>query len=237
MIRIFVCGDTHGLLNTRKLEKLIEREKLTYDDYVIICGDAGIVWSDESFEPYVEYYNNLGVNILFIDGNHENFSMLKTFPKEVWNGGITHKISDKIRYLSRGQVFNIFGRIILTLGGADSHDKDWRIEGESWWKDEGITYFDIVTAFENLKNVNNEVDYVLSHTPNQICANLLYEKFTQCGEDFPAYLLSKYNCNESGKILDEVANKVKFRKWFCGHWHIDEEVENYAVMYECVVEI
>ena len=40
---------------------------------------------------------------VFLDGNHENFDFLATFPVEQWNGGKIHRISNKnytqFRYL------------------------------------------------------------------------------------------------------------------------------------------
>ena len=47
---IFITGDTHGDIDYEKL--LILKEKnLSYEDYLIICGDAGICWSEEEL-PY-----------------------------------------------------------------------------------------------------------------------------------------------------------------------------------------
>lgn len=237
MNRIFVCGDTHGMLNVKKIERLIEKERLTYEDYIIICGDAGIVWSDETTAHFIEFYESLGINVLFIDGNHENFHDLKRYPIETWNGGCTHKISEHVRYLCRSQVFDFLGRKFLTLGGADSHDKEFREENVSWWKEEGITKTDILIAYENLAKVNFKVDYVLTHTPSHIFAKSLFELFTRCGEEFPSYLLTKLNHNESGKLLDGIELDVKFKKWFCGHWHIDEKMGKSQVLFENIVEI
>ena len=237
MNRVFVCGDTHGLLNVKKISKLVEKEKLTYDDYIIICGDAGIVWSDETTVEFIKFYESLGVNILFIDGNHENFNDLKKYPIETWCGGCTHRISEHIRYLCRSQVFDILGRKILTLGGADSHDKEFREENVSWWREEGITKTDIKIALANLIDVGCVVDYVLTHTPSHIFAKSLYELFTQCGEGFPAFLQTKFDNNKSGKLLDDLEINVKYKKWFCGHWHIDETMGNNQVLYEKIVEI
>ena len=114
--RVYVTGDTHGLLDTYKILKFQEKEnKLDYDDYLIICGDAGIVWDNETLKDSIDYYENLGTNILFVDGNHENFDILNSFPISIWNGGKVHKISDRIFHLMRGQVFNIFGKTFLII--------------------------------------------------------------------------------------------------------------------------
>ena len=45
---IYITGDTHGDIDYKKLLTLKEKN-LSYDDYLIICGDAGICWSPQSF--------------------------------------------------------------------------------------------------------------------------------------------------------------------------------------------
>lgn len=237
MSRIFVCADTHGFMDIKKISRLIEKEKLTYDDFIIICGDVGIGWNEELTKELIKFYEDLKTNILFIDGNHENFKALKSFPIVTFCGGRAHKISEHIYFLPRGQVFNICGRTFLTLGGADSHDTDFRTEGEDWWPEEAITKTDIDVAYRNLEKVDFKVDYILTHTPSHIFAMSLYELFTRCGESFPAYLQPKFNCNKSGKLLNDIAVDVKYKKWFCGHWHIDEKMGNNQVLYERIVEI
>lgn len=237
MNRIFICGDTHGMRDIKKLKILCNTENLDFGDYVIICGDAGIVWSDELTKTHIEFYESLGVNILFVDGNHENFDKLKHYPMETWCGGLTHKISTHIRFLMRGQLFNILGRSILTIGGANSHDREYRVNHVSWWWEEAISDYDIELALKNLAKVNNKVDYIITHTPCGDFANKLYQLFTQCGEHFPFYLSEKLNRNDSGLKLDAIAKTAKYKRWFCGHWHIDEQINNYVVLYENILEI
>ena len=97
MNRIVIVGDTHGIKDAGKIKRLQESDKkLDYGDYIIICGDVGIVWSKETLKESIEFYENFGTNILFVDGNHENFDMLKEYKKEKWNGGDVHKISEHI---------------------------------------------------------------------------------------------------------------------------------------------
>lgn len=237
MNRIFICADTHGLMDIKKIKNLVKSKQLDKEDYIIICGDVGFGWNEDITYALYEFYNKLETNILFIDGNHENFNELNKFPTELWKGGVTHRIGRRIRYLTRSQVFNICGKTFLTLGGADSHDFENSIEGESWFREEKITKDNINEALVNVKKFKNKVDYILTHTPNYIFTKKLYEKFTQCGESFPIFLQAKLNYNQSGRKLDEIAEKVEFKKWFCGHWHIDEKIDKYCMIYENIIEI
>lgn len=236
MNRIFICGDTHGTRNLNKLRNLSANSKLDFDDYVIILGDAGIVWPGLTNE-HIDIYEKLNTNILFIDGNHEGFTDLYNYPVEDFCGGKVHKISEHIFHLMRGEVFKICCKTFLALGGADSHDKYMRTEGESWWSEEAVSPLDIANAVDNLKKVDNKVDYVLTHTLNQDFSDKLVEVLTQCGEAVQPFIQEKLDCNESGKLLNELPSIVQFKHWFCGHLHIDETVDKYSVLMERVYEI
>lgn len=235
--RIFVCGDTHGTLDVGKLESLIATKNLCYDDYLIICGDCGVVWSKDTLKKHINYFERMKCNVLFIDGNHENFDLLNESPVEYWHGGKIHKISEHIYHLLRGQVFDICDKKFLTIGGADSSDKEYRKEHISWWSDERISYDDINEAKQNLEKVNYKVDYVITHTPSSITLNDLVNMLTQCGESIPFYIQSKIVTTPSTDILDFVNKNVEYKHWFCGHLHIDEIVGNTQILYYKVVEI
>lgn len=234
---IFVCGDTHGVLDSKKIERLKLRHPLTYDDYIIICGDAGIVWDKDTIKDTINYYNNFGTNILFVDGNHENFDLLNSYKVEMFNGGKVHKIAENIFHLMRGQVYTLLGKTILTMGGASSHDKNSRQPHISWWEDEEITYADLIEANENLQKYNNTVDYVISHTQPSKVLDELVENLTACGESVPYFLQPKLNKTQSNMLLDELDNNIQYKKWFSGHLHIDEYIKNHIILYENIFRL
>ena len=92
---IFITGDTHGDIDYKKL--LILKEKnLSYDDYLIICGDAGICWSPFDFVRFLRLYNDIGCTIIFVDGNHENFDMLNMCDLVEYKGALMHQIDEHI---------------------------------------------------------------------------------------------------------------------------------------------
>lgn len=237
MNRVFICGDTHGTLDVGEIEQLKIKKELDYGDYIIVCGDCGVVWDKETLFEHSKYFENIGCNILFIDGNHENFDMLNEYPVEVWNGGKIHKISEHIYHLLRGQVFEILGKRFLTLGGADSSDKEWRTEHTSWWSNERITYDDIIEAKQNLEKIDYKVDYVITHTPSTKTLNNFIKILTQCGEAIPFYLREKVSSTPSTDILDFIDENVKYKQWFCGHLHIDEKINKIQLLYNDIVEI
>ena len=237
MNRVFICGDTHGTLDIGKIEQLKMKEELDYGDYLIVCGDCGVVWDKESLPEYTQHFENIGCNVLFIDGNHENFDILNEYPVEYWNGGKIHKISEHIYHLLRGQIFEIYGEKFLTIGGADSSDREYREEHISWWSDERISNDDINEAKQNLEKVNYKVDYVITHTPPTKTLNEFVKILTQCGEDIPYYLKHKITPTKTSDMLDFVVKEVEYKFWFCGHLHIDEKINKTRILYADVVKI
>lgn len=231
MSRIFVTGDTHGVLDLDKLRKL-PVDKFTKEDYVIICGDAGIIWGSSTDEEIIELYNSLPFTTLFVDGNHENHDLLDSYPVEEWNGGKIHKISNSIIHLMRGQVFNICGRSFFTMGGAESTDKWHRTEGVSWWRREMPSTKEYNEAMENLEKVGFEVDYVLTH-----CApiSILWE----LGYGFRWYERDALTGFFNRLVYDF---DLKFKTWYFGHYHVDRGIkeggkDKYVCLYDCVEEI
>ena len=85
----------------------------------------------KTLEANLKPYTELPFSVLFVDGNHENFDLLNSYPVEIWKGGKVHRVKPNITHLMRGQVFEIEGKTIFTFGGATSIDRDFRTEGMS----------------------------------------------------------------------------------------------------------
>jgi len=222
---IILCGDTHGMLDMDKVIGYFEdNDGYTKDDYLIILGDAGILWNNTEDREVRELLNNLPVTTLWIDGNHENFDMLAEYPEDEWNGGIVHFISDSIIHLARGQVFTIDGLTFFVFGGGNSIDKAGRSIGLSWWPEEMPSDAEYEEGLINLEKNDWQVDYVLTHTCPEFIANQLVT-YLYPGEE----PLQRY--------FDRIAEDLDFEEWFFGHWHIDETIENFRCLYNEIVEL
>lgn len=74
---IYIFGDTHGMIDIEKVFLIDESYK--QNDFIIICGDFGVIWGDEidsNESILIKEFKKLPCEILFIDGNHENFNRL-----------------------------------------------------------------------------------------------------------------------------------------------------------------
>lgn len=246
---IYITGDTHADFSRFEEDKFPIQTEMTKNDYVIICGDFGGVWTFEEESSYEEEMLDLldskNFTTLFVDGNHENFTRLYSYPVEEWHGGKVHKIRNTVLHLMRGEIFDIDNKKIFAFGGASSHDIQdgilnldeeekiynfrkrgayFRIRDYSWWDIELPTDEEMNNGIKNLEKVNYKVDYVISHCcPTNIQTLLgggLYKK------DY----LTDY--------LQEISEKIEFKKWYFGHYHENKQVNQQNVLlYEDIVPL
>jgi len=215
---IYLTGDTHNYYDIGKLQAGgFNEDGLTRDDYLIILGDFGFVWSPESeFEywkedqDWLDWLEERPYTTLWIDGNHENFDLLEQYPVDTWHGGQVHFIRDHVIHLMRGQIFSLDGRSFFTMGGAYSIDKDVRTPHMSWWPQEVPTAQERAAAEAVLQAADWKVDYVLTHeAPSRTIREI--------DPDEP-YILQP---NEYSDWLQTIADKLTFKRWFHGHHHVD----------------
>lgn len=158
---IFITGDTHGDFSRFRPVAFREQGGLTKDDYLIICGDFGGVWDGSEIEQqWLDWLEDRSFTTLFVSGNHENYDLLHSYPTSVWHGGHVQPIRPSVLHLMRGQLYEICGKKIFTMGGASSHDiRDgllepddpnyermlrqlnaagalYRVNHRSWWREE-----------------------------------------------------------------------------------------------------
>ena len=225
---IFITGDTHATIDIDKIRNI---DYLTEKDYLIICGDFGGVWSYPNTEYYKmdmtlqDWYKNRPFTTLFVDGNHENFDVLNNFYNiEMWNGGKVHKINNHLYHLMRGQTFNIENNIIFTLGGAESHDKEFRAIGVDWWKDELPTSAEYDEAISNLNRMNWKVDYVISHCQ----PSWFFKKF---------FRDNSFQKNPITNFFDIIEEEIKYKHWYSGHLHFDKTYKDITCLYQEVIPL
>ena len=218
-IMIYITGDTHGLIDFKKLEEFNKTVACEQDNhYMIILGDVGIAGNEE----YIKKYSELNFTMLFLDGNHENFTALNKYPTETFNGGIVHRVAPNIIHLMRGQIYSMWNgeRTIrfATLGGGDSRDIKIRLKNEkvtgikTWWKEERITDEDILELERNAQLIGNKMDYFLSHSPSATLKIAIDRPPTESD-----YMVRKPMINAN----------IEAEQYICGHEHID--YENYIL--------
>lgn len=224
---IYLTGDTHGSIDFDKVIRLNRSEDINENDFLIVTGDFGWIWSRAELYKNIAYLDSFKFKILFIDGNHENFDILEKYPLEKWSGGLIHRISMNLYHLTRGEIYTIEDKKILTIGGAESIDKEYRYPNISWWEQESITEKDIENALINLEKNKYSVDYVITHT----CAEIFIpnNRLLDC---------SHICKNKSETLLNRIANICKYNKWIFGHWHIDANLnDKVRAIYQDIIRL
>lgn len=229
MSKVFITGDCHGdpnnLINIQ-IEHM--NYNFTKDDYVIVCGDFGFIWKgNNQYEEYwLDWINKLPWTTLFVDGNHENFTLLNSYPVVEWHGGRVHKIKDSVLHLMRGEVFEINNEKFFCFGGANSSDQIYRVPYKSWWPEEEPSKEEYNLATKNLEVINFQPDYIITHEMPYMYIKEFYGpragKGTKTSYMLNDFLIQCYN----------------YKKWFCGHHHADIAVRpDFQICYKKIYEV
>lgn len=219
---IYVTGDTHGDRNRFCIKGV---DKLSQEDSLIVCGDFGYIFrGDRKEKEYLDYLAELPFQILFVDGNHENFDLIYSYPVDIWCGGKVHVIRKnnlgipKVIHLMRGQVFVIQGKRIFTFGGGYSIDRYIRTEGYSWWSQEMPTDQEMQEAIDNLNRNHYSVDYIITHTAPEDTMSLFHPFHD---EEKPL-----------NNFLEWIRESTRYEHWYFGHLHRDEDLwRNQSVLW------
>lgn len=240
---LYLTGDTHG-----RWDRLRHYDKiLTEEDELLICGDFGLLWNGgRDFEMYKQLLSEFRYKILWIDGNHENFDMLNSYDVDTWRGGkVHHIVKDKIIHLCRGQVFDLCGIKTFTFGGGSSLDIEggvlsvddpeylakvrrnissglrYRVEHFTWWREEMPSDEEFKEGLDNLASVGNKVDMIVTHSSSNKVLDAV-----------ASHMGFKPERDKLTEYLSQLENTVEFKKWFCGHYHTDLEVDGkHRVLY------
>ena len=140
------------------------------------------------------------------------------------------------------------GKKIFTFGGAASHDisggvlepdapdfkvkkkeldQDWkpyRINHISWWKQELPSEEEMQEGIYNLSLHGNKVDFIVSH-----CCSSSTQALISGG---------MYKPNMFTQYLEQIQQKVSYKKWFFGHYHDNKNVNDKDVLlYEQIIRV
>lgn len=131
------------------------------------------------------------------------------------------------------EVYILEDKKIFTMGGGLSVDQKHRIPQISWWPQEYPSQAEKDNAIKNLEANNWEVDYVITHTcPLSAMPNLepLMPPWSPSFDDKKDDELSVW-------FDAEICPKLKYKKWYFGHFHVDHEFDKYSALFSNVVEL
>lgn len=221
---IYLASDIHGHIRLEWLKTQLNKLPITELDYLIILGDAGMIWSRTEHLEVREYYEGLPCKTLFLDGNHENFDLLYEYPIKDFCGGSVHQISEKLYHLMRGEVYCIDGKTVFIFGGGFSVKKLTNSSPVCVWEQEMPTEKEYVNGIRNLDKVGFKVDYVLTHVaPTNVAENISVKLVPE------EKILNDY--------LQTISEKTGYKKWYFGHHHKDISIGAFVGVFESVLRL
>lgn len=203
---VYITGDMHADINRFSAP---EMRPLRKGDTLIVCGDFGFLWNGTRAEQKVlKRLSRLPYDILFLDGTHENFDLLRDYPVVEWSGGRVQEVRGNIRHLLRGEVYTIEGETYFVFGGGETADPSLR--SDTWWEEEMPSEAEMLRGLDNLKRHDDRVDYILTHEPSgKACA--------YSGKR--AERLDGVNL-----YLNRIEDTAQFERWFFGSLHVDKVI-------------
>lgn len=93
----------------------------------------------------------------------------------------------------------------------------YRIKGMSWWEQEIPSPAERLNAIENLKKVDNKVDFILSHEAPASDVILLGG--------------GSFKPDEYSQFLEGLRCQTEYKKWCFGHYHLDRAINEKDVCY------
>ena len=239
------------------MDSFYEQKEMSQDkDFVIICGDFGLVWSKEGESKTEQYWldwlEKKPFTTLFVDGNHENHKRLATYPIKEWNGGFVNEIRPHVLRLRRGEVYTIEGKKFFTFGGASSHDisdgildpddfddydefrEVWKQWDKEWkmFRVKGITWWEQELPSE--EEMQNGITNLEKHN---------WKVDYIISHTPPASVIALlghglYEQDILTKYLEDIRSKTEFKRMFSGHMHVDRQLnERDILLYEQIVRI
>ena len=222
MSKITIIGDVHGKTGSyiRLLRNLPDRPSIQ-------VGDMGLGFARVQLDP-----NQIFPRHRFFRGNHDDPAKCRKHPRYMGDWG----------YDSETSIFHV--------AGAWSIDKNWRVEGETWWPDEELSLFDLNKALQDY--VDTKPRFMLSHeAPTVATYQMLAALMAPSSHaDNPTtvvhdgeyrYYKAKLGCanTRTSQALQGMLDIHAPEEWVFGHYHVDKTfyVPGYKTKFTCVAEL
>lgn len=208
--RIAFAGDWHG--NYRYAHAAMHYAALNDAQVILHVGDFG-VWKPYKFLDGInKSAEQLGLTVLFVDGNHEQHHWLNVQPVD--EDGV-RRLRERVWHLPRGFWWEFSGVRFLALGGAHSVDRQYRRRDVDWFAEEHLSIADLHRASQA-----REVDVIVSHdAPNDVeIPGITSIVDYSTAPPFPPEDLVQSELHRSlvGQVVDELSPRYLVH----GHYHI-----------------
>jgi hypothetical protein len=201
---IVLIGDVHGKTGT--YQKMIRR--MPPGQRTIQLGDMGIGF------PYAGLHKMPDEHKWF-RGNHDNPEKCR----------LNYNYLGDFGYLPEDRLF--------WLAGAFSIDRAWRVQGETFWIDEELSFEELGKAVHLYNQVKPE--FVISHEAPARAGRALLDDL------MGPYFSAKQECcnSRTSQALQIMLEAHQPKEWVFGHYHVNKtfQVSQIETKFTCVAEL
>lgn len=229
--KYWLLGDTHRYITTHIKNFKIQHPYEKPEETCIIClGDWGVNVGGASYEndqKLKKTISSYGYHWIILRGNHELRAsqvpnMKRVYDEELHGYVWMEEEFPLIRYFEDCVAeYVINGYSILTIPGAYSIDKHFRIANHHFWNpEEQLTQEEMDAGFALA--TSKSYDFVFSHTcpisiePTDLFLSLVNQKEVD---------------RTMENYLEKVKNNINFKLWCFAHFHDDRLERPWAQMF------
>lgn len=240
--KFFITGDKHRHFD--RVKEFCREMNTRRKDVLIILGDTGFNYYDDKRDDELKKeISQLNITLFCLHGNKENR------PQNVGTYGIRSFCGGKVYYEPKypniyfaidGEIYTFEGKKYMVVGGAHSVDKMRCLEeGTPFWYDEMPDDAIKATVEANLLAEGNKIYGMMTHTcPIDYLPTEMFMSTRQNAtikrkpHKAKSKKLFKPDIDRSTEIwLGELEKKIDFDVWFCGHYHIDKQIDKIQMMH------
>ena len=238
----FITGDKHR--NFAMVKAFCSAMNTRRKDVLIILGDAGFnYYGDERGDKLKKEISRLSITLFCLHGNKENR------PQNVGTYGIRSFCGGKVYYEPKypniyfaidGEIYTFEGKRYMVVGGAHSVDKMRCIEENKPFFADEMPNDAIKARVENrLAAENNSIYGMMTHTcPIDYLPTEMFMSTKQNAEikrkpkKAKSKKLFKPDIDRSTEEwLGRLERSLDYEIWYCGHYHIDKQLDKIYMMY------
>lgn len=228
---IWLTGDTHR--HFERIEAFCRERQTTRDDLLVILGDSGFNFGGGERDLALKTQAaQFPVTILSLHGNRENRpqNIPGYVEGEFCGGKILYEPQfPNLLFAVDGEVYRLGGKDCLAVGGAYSTGKEYRLaKGMGWWPDEQPSE-ETKRRVERLLDARGwQMDLVLTHT-----CPLRYKPLEALKPDLDQSTVD----STTEEWMDEIESRLRYARWYCGHFHTDKTVGRLRILFREIVEL
>ena len=239
--KYFITGDKHR--NFQNVKRFCRDIGTRRKDVLIILGDAGFNYFEDARDSELKkQVSRLNITLFCIHGNKENR------PQNVGTYGIRSFCGGKVYYEPKypniffaidGEIYTFEGKKYMVVGGAHSVDKMRCLEEDKpFWEDEMPSDAIKAKVEEQLESENNAIYGMMTHTCpiNYLPTEMFISTRQNAGikatpkKKKPKKVFQPDIDRSTEEWLGDLEKKLTYEVWYCGHYHIDKQIDKVHMM-------